>query len=180
MNLDKSYYLRVVKVMPAEEAKNGNGSFKKVTFEKWVDQKLPSGKVMTSPTGKSITKNLWTSQERSDGTMSKAHFLYDTVHEGLELVGTIEVLDTTEYPIVGSNGSTNLARKLSVVVFDSENGIDVANSELADRNACVVKINEETGEITNTRNLTELREKNTLREKARNKKTEEFENEKTK
>jgi hypothetical protein len=162
MNNEKSYYLRVKTVEPAKEASNGNGSYKKVTFQQMMSEQINATKVIVKPTSLTVTMNLWTAQKRSDGTMSKAHFMYDDVVEGDEWSGSIEKFNTTPYTIEAADGSKREARSLTVVVFEGEVGIDVANAQLSQRNACVVKIDEE-GVAHNTVNLDVLRQRNTER-----------------
>lgn len=167
MNQNKNYYLKVVTVANPVEAANGNGSYKKVTLQQWVTSEKTPKKFIDSPTAKLVTMNLWTEQKRNDGSMSKRHFLYDSIIEGMELEGVIDTLDTSEYT-VETNGVTRTARKLTVIAFEGENIVDVANSQLSQRDACVVRIDDE-GTVTPTLNLQTLRETNALRTAERNK-----------
>lgn len=161
MNNEKRYYLRVKTVDAAKPASNGNGSYKKVTLEMMVTFEKSAGKWIDSPTAKSVTMNLWTAQKRTDGSMSKGHPFYDVIAEGMELVGEIKSFTTTPYDIE-TNGIKREARSLTVAVFEGEDGIDVANQQLSQRNACVVKIDEE-GVAHNTVNLDVLRTRNAER-----------------
>jgi hypothetical protein len=161
MNNEKRYYLRVKTVAPATPASNGNGSYKKTTLEMMVTFEKSTGKWIDSPTAKSVTMNLWTAQKRSDGSMSKGHPFYDVIAEGMELVGEVKTLPTTPYDIE-TNGIKREARSITVAVFEGEDAIDVANAQLSQRNACVVKIDEE-GVQHNTVNLDALRTRNAER-----------------
>lgn len=161
MEQNKSYYLRVEKVDAPVEASNGNGSYKKSAFRQFVSSQKTGTKWVDSPTAKAAIMNLWTAQKRTDGSMTKPHFLYDVIAEGMEYEGAIKTYTTTPY-IIETNGVKREARSITVVVFEGEDGVQVANQQLANRDACVVNVDEE-GNMTNTLNLNDLRERNALR-----------------
>ena len=161
MEQNKSFYLRVAKVSPAVEAANGNGSYKKVELRQYVSSQKSKDKWVNSPTAKAVTMNMWTAQKRSDGTITKPHFLYDIIEEGMELEGVIETLNTTAYTIE-TNGIKREARSITVAVFEGEDAIRNANAQLSNRDACVVTIDED-GVAQNTLNLSDLRERNAAR-----------------
>lgn len=161
MNSQKSYYLRVEKVDAPVAAANGNGTYKKVVLRQYVSAQKSGTKWVNSPTAKSTTLNMWTAQKRTDGSMTKPHFLYDVVEEGMELEGVISTLNTTAY-IIETNGIKREARSITVAVFEGENEIQVANAQLSNRDACVVTVDEE-GVASNTLNLNDLRERNAKR-----------------
>lgn len=175
MNSKKSFYLKVVKVHPVVEAANGNGSYKKVTFQQMMSEEINPRKTIEKPTALSVTMNLWSAQKRSDGSMTKPHFMYDEVVEGDEWSGDIVKFNTTPYSIE-TNGTVREARSITVVVFQGEDAIAVANNQLSQRNACVVTIDED-GVSHNTLNLNELRERNAERARGNSNKPEVFKNE---
>lgn len=166
MEQNKSYYLRVEKVDAPVEASNGNGSYKKVVLRQFVSAQKSGSKWINSPTAKSVTFNMWTAQKRTDGSMTKPHFLYDVIAPDMELEGVIVTLNTTPY-VIESNGVKRTANSITVAVFEGEDAIQVGNSQLSNRDACVTTIDEE-GVATNTLNLTELRERNAAKSAGNN------------
>lgn len=79
-------------------------------------------------TGKSRTRNLWSTTPEVKGDS-----LYGQVQVGTMVAGSIQSFNTTTFTV-----NDREVNKTTVVVFDFENPVTYANSQLKRNNACVV------------------------------------------
>ena len=103
--------------------KNGR-AFQTVTFNEVGF--LPNGQEIQ--TGKTRTRNLWSTTETNKGDT-----LYGQLQVGSMVAGSIQAFNTTTYEVDGRE-----VNKTTLVVFDFENPVSYANSQLKRNNACVV------------------------------------------
>ena len=91
-------------------------------------------------TGKSRTRNLWSTTPDQKGDN-----LYNQLQVGSMVAGSIQSFNTTPFSV-----NDRTVSKTTVVVFDFENPVSYANSQLKRNGACVVN---EHGQPTATFNL---------------------------
>lgn len=115
-------FLKVTSVQNKSD-KNGR-PFQTVTFSE-VGY-LPNGQEIL--TGKSRTRNLWSTTPEVKGDN-----LYGQVQVGSMVAGSIQSFNTTTFTV-----NDREVNKTTVVVFDFENPVSYANSQLKRNNACVV------------------------------------------
>ena len=120
-------FLKVTEVVNRKD-KNGR-PFQTVTFSEILY--LSAGQVVL--TGKTRTRNLWSSTEEIKGDT-----LYNQLQVGSMVEGSIQSFDTTAFEIEAQDGTTRSVNKTTVVVFGFENPIAYANAQLKRNNACVV------------------------------------------
>jgi hypothetical protein len=109
------------------EASNGR-KFQKVTFQLLKfrgDKQIKTTQIRS--------RNLWDTVELEDGRVIKADAHFNNLFVGDEVDGTIETFNTTPYKIDGRQ-----VNQWSGVIFEGENPITVANTQLRNNNAVVV------------------------------------------
>lgn len=124
-------FLKVTAVV--NKSDKNSRPFQQVTFSE-VGY-LPNGQEIL--TGKSRTRNLWSTTPDVKGDN-----LYGQVQVGTMVAGSIQSFDTTTFSV-----NDRPVNKTTVVVFDFEDPIKYANSQLKRNGACVVNAN---GEPTTT------------------------------
>lgn len=82
---------------------------------------------------------------KNDKSASRVYNEGKGVKVGKFIKGEIREFKTTPYEITGDNGKSNTVNKTTVVVFGDDVPLDVANTQLARHNACVLN---EKGEPT--------------------------------
>lgn len=131
--------LKITKVEAPKAASTGNGHFQTITVQEF--KLVPVGnKTLEIATVKTATRNLWSERDKKDGGKMKGDTFFQQVSVGDYVAGEIFNFNTTPYEI---DGRTVTSRK--VLIFEGENGTNVANSELSSNNACVV---DENGNLT--------------------------------
>ena len=127
------------------EASNGR-KFQKVTFQLLKfrgDKQIKTTQVRS--------RNLWDTVEIQDGRVIKADPLFNQLFVGDEVDGTISTFNTTSYKIDGRQ-----VNQWSGVVFEGENPVTIANSQLKNNNAVVVdEHGQPTAQIPMTTNVTQ-------------------------
>jgi len=128
--------LKVTTVSAPKEAANGNGHFQTITVQE-VKYLSVGKETKEIKTVKQATRNIWSERERKDGSGKvKGDSFFQQLSVGDIVAGEIIQFNTTPYEI---DGRTVTTRK--VLVFEGENGINVANSELSSNFSCVVDEN---------------------------------------
>jgi len=127
--------LKVTKIEAAKDASNGNGKYQTITVQEF--KLVPVGnKTLEIATVKQATRNLWSERDKKDGSKMKGDTFFNTLAVGDYVAGEITAFNTTPYNIDGKDVTSR-----KVLVFEGENGVNVANSELSSNFACVVDEN---------------------------------------
>jgi hypothetical protein len=127
--------LKVTSVGELKKASTGNGHYQTITVQEF--KLIPVGSTtLEVATVKQATRNLWSERDKKDGGKMKGDTFFQQVHPGSYVAGSIETFNTTPYEI---DGRVVTSRK--VLIFEGENGVNVANSELSSNFACVVDDN---------------------------------------
>lgn len=118
-----------LKVTAIQNSKATNGrAFQKVTF-----QEVQYIGNMAVVTAKVRTRNLWAEGQTADGKPVKADALFNQLQVGQLVAGSIETFNTTTFEIDGRS-----VNKTTQVVFDGEDAVRYANSQLRQNGAVVV------------------------------------------
>lgn len=115
-------FLKVTAII--NRADKNSRPFQQVTFNE-VGY-LPTGQEIL--TSKVRTRNLWSSTEDQKGDS-----LFNQLKVGSMVAGSVQTFNTTAFEI-----NDRVVNKTTLVIFDGENPISYANSQLKRNNACVV------------------------------------------
>lgn len=128
--------LKVVKLDDVKAAKTGNGHYQTIRVQQY--RLIPVGNsVLQAVTAVAGTRVLWSERTKKDGSGKvKGDLFYNSLNVGDPISGEIVRFNTTPYEIDGKTVTS-----FSTVVFEGENALNVANSQLSSHNACVVDEN---------------------------------------
>lgn len=128
--------LKVTKVEAPKQASNGNGFYKTITVQEF--RLVPVGnKTVEVATVKQATRNLWSERQKKDGSgVVKSDTFFDTISQGDFVAGEIMHFNTTPYDIDGKTVTS-----FKALTFEGENPVNVANSALSSKLACVIDEN---------------------------------------
>ena len=124
--------LKVINVSEIKNATTGNGKYQTITVQQFKLVEI-NGLTKEMATANVATRNLWSERTTKDGSTIKADIFFGTLSKGDIVLGEIAKFDTSTYDVSG-----RAVNSTKVMVFEGENPVNVANSTLSSKNACVV------------------------------------------
>lgn len=125
--------LKIVKLDEVKPAKTGNGHYQTIKVQQY--RLIPVGNsVLQAVTAVAGTRVLWSERQKKDGKgVVKGDLFFNSLNAGDPISGEVVKFNTTPYEIDGKTVTS-----FSTVVFEGENALNVANSQLSSHNACVI------------------------------------------
>lgn len=134
--LQTTNVLKVTNVSEVKPSSTGNGTYQTITVQQFRILAV-GNKTIEMATANVSTRNLWSERKTKDGKSTvKGDVLFGQVVKDGYISGEILHFNTTPYEI---DGKTVTSYK--VLKFEGENAVNVANSALSSKLACVVDEN---------------------------------------
>ena len=128
--------LKVTNVSEVKPSSTGNGTYQTITVQQFRILAV-GNKTIEMATANVSTRNLWSERTKKDGSGKvKGDVLFGQVAKGDYISGEILHFNTTPYDIDGKTVTS-----FKALTFEGENPVNVANSALSSKLACVVDEN---------------------------------------